>query len=208
MHNTWASRKKSVSKVIFGINTDFDLASWARWRLISSCVNLNQSSPCLAFDPFPPSKDLQKEEKDTNAAVMWSFFAQNRRQLSTIIVGKLLARICNYWPLIVIKFTTNARRLTPFDKKLASMSFYFRKVLRSLERHLFHVQKTTFSGYMFLHLVKFFWNHFQSIKLFVNNGGDPHYKRRTLCSNKNWLMTALMGCFAALFDQSIHFTVK
>ena len=70
------------------------------------------------------------------------------------------------------------------------------------------VQKTTFSGYMFLHLVKFFWNHFQSIKLFVNNGGDPHYKRRTLCSNKNWLMTTLMGCFTALFEQSIHFTVK
>ena len=64
------------------------------------------------------------------------------------------------------------------------------------------------SGYMFLHLVKFFWNHFQSIKLFVNNGGDPHYKRRTLCSNKNWLMTTLMGCFTALFEQSIHFTVK
>lgn len=190
------------------MNSDFDLASWATWRLLSICVHLNQSSPCLAFDPFPPSKDLQKEEKDTNTAVMWSFFAQNRRQLSTIIVRKLLARICNHRPLIVIKFTTNARRLTPFDKKLASMSFYFRKVPGSLERHLFHVQKTTFSGYMFLHLVKFFWNHFQSIKLFVNNGGDPHYKRRTLCSNKNWLMTTLMGCFTALFEQSIHFTVK
>ena len=139
---------------------------------------------------------------------MWLSFAQNRQQFSTIIVGKLLAQICNDWSLIVIKCTTDAGRLTPFDKKLASLSFYFRKVSRSLERRLFHVQKTTFSGYLFPHLVKFFWNHFQSIKLFVNNGGDPHYKRRTLCSNKNWLMTTVMGCFTALFEQSIHFTVK
>ena len=138
----------------------------------------------LIFSLWSTAPPSSERRMGTTAPVLWSLFAQNRRQLSAIIVRKLPAQICNYWPLIVMKFTTNARWLTPFDKKLASMSFYFSEVPRSSERHLFHVQKSTFSGYMFLHLVKFFWNHFQSIKLFVNNGGDPHHKRKPFTATK------------------------
>ena len=77
----------------------------------------------LIFSFWSTAPLLRKEERCSCLVViicsklLWSLFAQNRRQLSIIIVEKLLAQICNYWPLIVMKLTTNARRLTPFDKK-------------------------------------------------------------------------------------------
>ena len=71
----------------------------------------------LIFSLWSTAPPSSARRMGTTAPVLWSLFAQNRRQLSAIIVRKLPAQICNYWPLIVIKFTTNAQRLTPFDKK-------------------------------------------------------------------------------------------
>ena len=103
----------------------------------------------LIFSLWSTAPPSSARRMGTTAPVLWSLFAQNRRQLSAIIVRKLPAQICNYWPLIVIKFTSNAQRLTPFDKKLASLSFYFRNMPRSSECHLFHVEKTTGSIYVY-----------------------------------------------------------
>ena len=40
------------------------LASWATWRLLSICVHLNQSSPCLAFDPLTPLIKICRKKKN------------------------------------------------------------------------------------------------------------------------------------------------
>ena len=95
----------SPSRQLSHMKTSFQLRRWRPQSII------------LIFSLWSTAPPSSARRMGTTAPVLWSLFAQNRRQLSAIIVRKLPAQICNYWPLIVIKFTTNAQRLTPFDKK-------------------------------------------------------------------------------------------